>query len=256
MNNRREFLQVTGFALAAAGLEAQENKAEWYGRPMRWMQLAFVEDDPGKYDPDFWLDYFRRVHADAACLSAGGCVAFYPTKVPLPLSQQVSGGSRPFGEMVKGCREHGHERDCPHRSARAHQDVYDAHPEWIAVEAEGSKRRHWADPTLWVTCALGGYNFDFMTDVTIEIVRDYKVDGIFSNRWSGSGMCYCKSCRTLFHDYSGHDLPRTNESAGSGAQAVYPVARQRLFDLWRLWDTEIKKINPNAAFWRTRAAVR
>jgi hypothetical protein len=50
---------------------------------MRWMQLAFVEDDPGHYDPRFWLEYFRRVHADAACLSAGGCVAFYPTKVPL-----------------------------------------------------------------------------------------------------------------------------------------------------------------------------
>jgi hypothetical protein len=67
--------------LAAAARGAPET-VEWYGRPMRWMQLAFVEDDPGHYDPRFWLDYFRRVHADAACLSAGGCIAFYPTKVP------------------------------------------------------------------------------------------------------------------------------------------------------------------------------
>src|SRR5215813_14817992 len=34
--------------------------AGWFDRPMRWAQLTLVEDDPGKYDPAFWLDYFRR----------------------------------------------------------------------------------------------------------------------------------------------------------------------------------------------------
>ena len=50
---------------------------------MRWAQLTLVEDDPGKFDVKFWLDYFKRTHSDAVCLSAGGCVAYYPTKVPL-----------------------------------------------------------------------------------------------------------------------------------------------------------------------------
>jgi hypothetical protein len=168
---------------------------------MRWFQLAFVEDDPGKYDPAFWLDYFRRIHADAACLSAGGVVAFYPTKVPLHYRSKYLGDRDIFGEMLEGCRKLGMNviaRTDPHA---AHQDVYDAHPEWIAVDAEGKKRRHWADPSLWVTCALGPFNFDFMTDVTREIVRNYKVDGVFSNRWSGSGMCYCESCKEQFHQY-------------------------------------------------------
>src|SRR6185437_14149934 len=39
----------------------------WYDRPMRWAQVAFVEDDPGNYDPAFWLDYFKKTHVDAAC---------------------------------------------------------------------------------------------------------------------------------------------------------------------------------------------
>ncbi|MDP9170621.1 MAG: hypothetical protein M3N54_08395, partial [Acidobacteriota bacterium] len=253
MNNRREFLQqsgavMAGFALASSTLEAQPVQVEWYERPMRWMQLAFVEDDPGQYDPAFWLDYFKRVHADAACLSAGGCVAFYPTKVPFHYRSKYLGDRDAFGEMAAGCRKLGMNviaRTDPHA---AHQDVYDTHPEWIAVEADGQKRRHWADPTLWVTCALGGYNFEFMTDVTIEIVREYKVDGIFSNRWSGSGMCYCKSCQILFHDYSGRDLPRTNNPQDPARRQYILWHEQRLFDLWRLWDTEIKKINPNASF--------
>ena len=47
---------------------------------MRWAQLTLVENDPGQFDPQFWLDYFRRIHADAACLSAGGVVAYYLIK--------------------------------------------------------------------------------------------------------------------------------------------------------------------------------
>ena len=58
MNTRREFLQksgtVAGGAMVAGAMLAQQPGAvgnkEWYDRPMRWMQLAFVEDDPGQYD--------------------------------------------------------------------------------------------------------------------------------------------------------------------------------------------------------------
>jgi hypothetical protein len=247
MNSRRDFLKVSAAGLGMAALAGAETP-EWYGRPMRWMQLAFVEDDPGRYDPKFWLDYFRRVHADAACLSAGGCVAFYPTKVPLHYRSKYLGNGDSFGEMAEGCRKLGMNvvaRTDPHA---AHQDVYDAHPEWIAVDEKGEKRRHWADPELWVTCALGGYNFEFMTDVTIEIVTKYKVDGVFSNRWAGSGMCFCKSCQILFRDYSGHDLPHGTDPRDPVRRQYILWREQRLFDLWRLWDTEIKKVNPNAAF--------
>ena len=215
---------------------------------MRWAQLAFVEDDPGHYDLKFWLDYFRRIHADAACLSAGGCVAFYPTKVPLHYRSKFLGDRDPFGDLVKGCRELGMNvvgRTDPHA---AHQDVYDAHPDWIAVDADGRKRRHWAYPELWVTCALGPYNFEFMTDVTREIMSNYKLDGIFSNRWSGSGMCYCEHCAKNFRASTGMDLPRTTDPKDPVRRQYIVWHQERLFELWRLWDAEVKKINPHAAF--------
>ena len=53
-------------------------------------------------------------------------------------------------------------------------------------------------PTEWVTCALGPYNFEFMTSVIQEIMTLYKVDGVFANRWSGSGMCYCRALPAEF----------------------------------------------------------
>ncbi len=245
--NRREWVIETG-ALAALGTAfgQQASPKPWFDRPMRWAQLAFVEDDPGRYDPKFWLDYFERIHADAACLSAGGCIAFYPTKVPLHYRSKFLGNGDAFGEMLAGCRKLGMNviaRVDPHA---AHQDVYDAHPDWIAVESNGKPRRHWAMSSLWVTCALGPYNFEFMTSVIREIMTLYKVDGIFANRWSGSGTCYCEHCRRNFKEFSGLDL--TPGITGEAAAQFAAWQRQRLFDLYTLWDAEVKKLNPEAAY--------
>src|ERR1044071_2770285 len=101
---RREFLAAAALAPLAASAPADE---PWFDRPMRWAQLTLVEDDPGKFDLNFWLDYFRRTHSDAACLSAGGCVAYYPTKVPLHYRSHWLGSSDPFGDLVEGCRKMG-----------------------------------------------------------------------------------------------------------------------------------------------------
>ena len=244
--DRREFLYASaGGLVLAASTAAQPG---WYGRPMRWAQLAFVEDDPGNYDPTFWLDYFRNVHAEGACLSAGGCVAFYPTQIPLHYRSKWLGNTDPFGDMVKGCRRLGMNviaRTDPHA---VHQDVYDAHPDWIAVDAKGNKRRHWADPELWVTCALGPYNFEFMPQVNTEIMTRYSVDGLFSNRWSGSGMCYCEHCVHNFREFSGMELPRTNDPQDAARREYIVWHQKRLFELWRLWDSGIKAVNPNAAY--------
>src|ERR1017187_280481 len=254
--HRRQFLRnaaLAGSALAlpaneASGTEPAADPAPWFDRPMRWAQLTLVENDPGRYDLHFWLDYFARTHSDAACLSAGGCVAYYPTKIPLHYRSQWMGDGDPFGDLVAGCRKLNMEVVTRTHPRAAHQDVCDAHPDWIAVDAEGRKRRHGSMPELWLTCGLGPYNFDFMTEVTREIVSRYQVDGVFSNRWSGSGMCYCEHCRQNFHAAAGLDLPRTLNPQDAARRAYIEWKQQRLFALWRVWDTAIRGANPNARF--------
>src|SRR5919204_2882473 len=111
----------------------------WFDRPMRWGQLTLAENDPGQYDPRFWLDFFRRTHCDAVCLSAGGIVAYYPTAIPLHHRSAWLGNADPFGELLEGCRSRNMvviARTDPHAT---HQDVYDAHPDWIASDASGQK---------------------------------------------------------------------------------------------------------------------
>ncbi len=253
--SRRAFLQSTALAggvaaigdlVAASAAEGPTKAPTWIDRPMRWAQLTLVEDNPGKFDLKFWLDYFERTHSDAVCLSAGGCVAYYPTKIALHHRSQWLAESDPFGDLVAGCRKLGMvviARTDPHAT---YDDVCQAHPEWIAVGADGKKRRHWASPEMWVTSASGPYNFGFMTEVTKEIVSLYPVDGIFINRWDGSGMCYCDHCRENFKAATGHELPRTANPQDPARHAYIFWRQQRLFDLWRLWDAEVRKIRPDA----------
>src|SRR6185503_16188039 len=174
--SRRDFLQTaTGAGALLAGAEAPalhltdafadftatqgsgppEVPAGWFDRPMRWVQLTLVENDPGRFDPTFWLDYFQRLHADAATLSAGGIVAYYPTEVPLHHRSDWLGDSDPFGMLVAGCRSLGMHvvaRTDPHA---VRDDVRIAHPDWISTTRDGAPLKHWANPDLWVTCALG-----------------------------------------------------------------------------------------------------
>jgi len=132
--NRRDFLAAMA-APAVPDLAAAEG-VEKFDRPMRWAQLTLVEDDPAHYDAGFWLDYFRKIHADGACLSAGGCVAYYPTKVPFHHRSAWLGDRDAFGELYEGCRKMGMlvlARTDPHAT---YQDVYEAHPDWSAVDAQ------------------------------------------------------------------------------------------------------------------------
>jgi hypothetical protein len=220
----------------------------WFDRPMRWVQLTLVENDPGRFDPGFWLDYFRRVRADAACLSAGGIVAYYPTEVPLHHRSTSLGASDPFGTLVAGCRAlkmHVIARTDPHA---ARDEVKVAHPDWIAVTRAGQPYRHWANPDLWVTCALGPYNFEFMDRVHREIVTKYQVDGIFANRWAGQGDCFCTHCQENFKAATGLDLPRVTDARDPVRRQFLAWRKARLTELWKQFDATVRDANAAARF--------
>lgn len=258
---RRKFLQSsaavsTGAAFAnvmpslwgqAALTVLQELIPTWASRPMRWAQLTLVEDDPSHFDAAFWFDYFKRTRSDGVCLSGGGCVAYYPTEIPYHHRSAWLGDRDVLGELITGCRALGMSvlvRTDPHAT---YDDLKAAHPDWIAVDADGNARRHWSSPEMWVTCAYGPYNFEFMTSVHKEIMARYKADGIFLNRWDGSGECFCQHCRKNFKSATGFDLPRTSDPQDAVRRAYFQWRQERLISLLDLWNKEIRSINPEAS---------
>ncbi|OJU13505.1 MAG: hypothetical protein BGN86_05130 [Caulobacterales bacterium 68-7] len=217
---------------------------------MRWSQVAFTDDDPRRFDPQFWFDYWKRIHADGTCLSAGGVTAYYPTKVPFHARSPYLGDRDIFGDMVKGARALNMKvlaRVDPH-AMRA--DALAAHPEWVARAPDGSPRKHPSAPDLFLTCGNGAVNFEFMPQVIDEIMRAYDPDAIFGNRWAGSaGVCYCESCRTQFRKASGFEIPPANSDPLSPERKAYLVWDEEVrFAQIKLWDERIQKISPRAFF--------
>src|SRR5438105_3892343 len=111
--NRRRFLKSTLVTAATVTLAQLKGRAlgeragpvlargipSWVDKPVRWGQLTLVEDDPSKFDPSFWFDYFRRTRCDAVCLSGGGCVAYYPTQIPFHHRSRWLGDRDVLGEL-------------------------------------------------------------------------------------------------------------------------------------------------------------
>jgi hypothetical protein len=234
----------TLFAQSAAITAPDET---WARKTKRWAQLTLAEDDASKFDLNFWLDYFRQTKSDGICFSAGGCVAYYPTDVPFHHRSAYLANRDIVGEVVEGCRKLGMTvllRTDPHAT---YDDAAAAHPEWIACTADGKPRRHWASPELWVTCALGPYNFDFMTAVHREIMQRYKPEGIFLNRWDGSGDCFCASCRDNFRKATGLEIPTTDDPRDKTHQAFLRWRQQRLYDVIDTWNSTIRPIRSDSS---------
>jgi hypothetical protein len=104
--NRRTVIKGAAALAAAAPLGISSAFAaqtpDWVWHPMRWVQINFTEDDPGRFDPKFWLDFIRRTNTHGVCLGAGGIVAFYPTKVPFHYRSPYLGSSDVFWRHGQG----------------------------------------------------------------------------------------------------------------------------------------------------------
>lgn len=269
--NRREFLKTSSLATAgfvvangigpfiqnagatmSAGLPLDMQNEPWYDSTRRWIQLVFTEGDTGQYDPQWWLDLFKRTHVQGLCLVAGGVNAFYPTKIKYhPKASFMKEGEDMFGDIVRPAQQMGITIVARTDAQACLNEAATAHPEWLNIDENGNPRKHKSFlDTRTITCAYGDYNFKYMTSIHKEIMEMYMVDGLFCNRWQGwaRGMCYCPTCQKLFREFSkGMDLPRKHAQEKELLK-YYEWETERLTELWHLWDAEIRKINPQSRY--------
>ncbi len=231
-------------------------RPDWYRTATRWTQLTFVEDDPLHLDVEFWIDVIKRTESNALCLSAGGYMAFYPTKIAYHYRSRHLGDSDPFGELVEAARHHGLHvmaRVDPHA---IHTDAAEAHPEWLARDADGSPIPHWSFPGVWLTDPFSTYHHDFIAEVATEITREYDIDALFANRWEGPGVVsYADVTARRFMADTGRALPR-NEVPDDPAWPEYAGWRsRRLSELVVHWDDTVRAVRPHVRFIPNRGAM-
>ena len=235
---------------AAAQASAPAAGTGWEWGPMRWVQICATEDDPGRYDKQFWIDFLKRTRTQGVCLSAGGVTAFYPTKVPFHYRSPYLGAGDMFGELTRACKAMDIRvlaRVDPHAG---HADMLAARPDWIAHNADGTPKRHPTDPTLYLTCPNGPVTFEWMPQVLKEIVGGYPVDGIFGNRWAGSaGICHCAVCTREFKQASGFAVPASLANPQDAVVRAYlGWDDAKRYAQLKLWSDTVSAINPQAFF--------
>jgi len=181
-------------------------------------------DDPGKFDLQFWLDYFARTHSDAVCLSGGGCVAYYPTKVPFHHRSAWLGDRDVLGDLITGCRKLGMvviARTDPHAT---YDDVQAAHPDWI-----GRHRRRPAAAPLGLARDVG-----HLRARAVQFrLHDRREEGDHVELPPGRdlhqplgrlGHVLLPALPRNFRTATGHDLPRTDNPPGPGAPRLHLLA--------------------------------
>ncbi|MDE2404583.1 MAG: hypothetical protein KGM17_07930 [Sphingomonadales bacterium] len=224
---------------------------DWVWNPMRWVQINFTEDDPGRFDPQFWLDFIRHSDTQGVCLSAGGIVAFYPTKVPFHARSPFLGNRDTFGDMAKACKAMGLRVLARVDPSVLRADAIAAHPDWVARTIDGQPRKHPADPSLYLSCPNGPVSFEWLPQVIREIAGAYPVDGIFGNRWSGGlvRVCYCDLCKSEFRAFSGLEVPGNLLNRQDPAVLAYQRwDDEKRFAQIKTYNDTVRSINPEGLF--------
>ena len=81
---------------------------------------------------------------------------------------------------------------------RTYEQVFQAHPDWFARDAQGEPFR---SGDLYTVCVNGPWTLECIPAILREIAERYRPDGFTGNSWSGLGqrqVCCCDRCRELF----------------------------------------------------------
>jgi hypothetical protein len=193
--------------MAAVGQPTGENRP-WYRRAYLWGQTNITEQDPVRYDVDWWRAYWRRTKLDAVIINAGGIVAYYPSKFPLHHRAEFLGDRDLFGELTEAAHSDGLFVMARMDSNRAAEDFFTAHPDWFARDIGGQPYRA-ADK--YVACINSPYYDEYVPGLLREIIERSHPDGFTDNSWAGLGresICYCTNCARKFQAYTAKLLPR------------------------------------------------
>ncbi|HEV2486057.1 MAG TPA: alpha-amylase family protein [Terracidiphilus sp.] len=225
---RRDFLAqstlITAELLAGARVVRAANASDspapaasssvrrWYRRMIRWGQTNITEIDPVRYDIAWWREHWKRTALQGVVVNAAGIVTYYPSRIPLSHPAQFLGDRDLFGELCRAAHDDGLVVFARMDSNSAHENFYQAHPDWFAVDADGRPYRH---GELYVSCVNSPYYDEHLPAVLREIAARYRPEGFTDNSWSGLGRrspCFCVNCERKFGEHSsGKSIPRTRD---------------------------------------------
>ncbi len=243
---RTVWLSVVGLLPAALGAGP---RGWWMEEPIRLIQTNLRETDSG-LDPVRLAGQLADFRANTLLFGMGGIVAHYPTEVEFHYrSAWLPVGRDTFGEMLREAHRRGIRVIGRFDFSKTPKAVFEAHPEWFFRRVNGEPVIY---NGLYSTCINGGYYRGHIFKILTEALTKYEVDGLFFNMfgnprsdYSGNrmGPCHCDSCRRMFRERYGRELP-SDESDAQYQEFMHRSSREVAERIGAL----IRKLRPEAAF--------
>jgi hypothetical protein len=164
----------------------------------RCAQHNLNEYDPMVLDIESWIRYWESLKINALVLTAGGLMAFYPTRLPNHHKGQFLNDRDVFGDYLKSAKRRGIRVVARIETNWLHAEVLKTRPEWFERSEDGSPAANEESQYVYHSCLFSTYYEEQVPTIIREIASLYDVDGFFTNSWPETGAphaCYCAACQ-------------------------------------------------------------
>lgn len=188
------------------------DQSRWWNGPNRVLLINLREGDEPKIDARRLVEDVKSFGATAFCINGGGIVAFYQTRIAGHRISSALAGRDLLAEVVREAHAAGLHVLARIDPSCAPKALAAEHPEWFTRDRAGNfceVSEH------YVTCPNAAYYHERMPEVVREMLTRYDADGIWNNQgkfaaWD-TGPCYCGTCRSMFRDAAGADIPQQED---------------------------------------------
>lgn len=221
----------------------------WTDGPHRVLLLNLREGDEPKVEAEALVAAAKEYRATAFCLSGGGIVAFYQTRIAGHRISNGLGNRDLLAEVIPVAHREGMRVLARIDPSCAPKALAAEHPEWFTRDRNG----HFCEVSEhYVTCPNAGYYRERMVEVVREILQRYDADGIWNNQgkfaaWE-TGLCYCDICQAMFNAEFGHAIPQTENWDDPLWRHYNEWRYRRIADWVALMHREIHAVKKDAVF--------
>lgn len=247
--NSLSFGQKTIADFDYAALEPGSYDGTWWNRePIRLIQTNFPAIH-ASMSVEEYINALIDVSANTVLFNTGGIVANYQTELDFQYKNPHMGDRDFVNELITKAHENGIRYIARFDFSKLHSNIADENPNWLYVGTNGENQRF---NGLVSTCINGSYYQERSFEILKEAIDNYPLDGIFFNMmgYTGAtyagdyqGICQCVSCKKRFKEFSGLDLPITNDDPAIGEYRNFQRETSR--ELYTKITDFIKTRDPN-----------
>ena len=224
----------------------------WETWPWRLVQTNLREIDMADIDAARYVAALKDLDATVAMINTSGIVASYPTELPFHTPSAFLQGDD-MATIVDACHGAGIKVIARTDFSKVRRELYERHPEWASVRADGHVIEDGGDVHV---CPAGAYQQECAPRIVEETITVLDVDGIYFNmagfqtrdyRGNDHGLCHCSACETGFREMSGLALP-TSRDLNDPAFRRYLVFQDRVLSASKeRIDTLVRRLRPDVA---------